>query len=426
MMNTTPRARRAVGTVAVAAAALLSFSACASTPGGGGGASGSLTLWTWPGGLSETVTAAAVDEFPDDDLEVTVVGDDFRQKLVTVFTARSGIPSITGVKGEDMPYFLQEDDLFTDLNTLGIDDLLDDFPEWKLAEATTPDGKLIGLPTDIGPTALFYRTDVLEEAGLPTDPAEVAAATSTWEDYFAFGETLKEETGAYLEVSLGDIFSKVMGQGETKFVGEDGGFLGDSDTVRAAWDLSIDAWDRGIVAGIQDGSPDWASAVNDGTLPTLLGAAWYQGDIKSNAADTAGKWNVTAMPGGPANIGGSFLTIPASTENPDEAVKVIEYLLSPENQASTYTEVGNFPSSVSALDDDALQQPDDFFGGQVTTDVFREASENMPISYTSPIDNEVSAPFYTELTNIESLDKDPEQAWTDAVAAARQVWEQSQ
>ncbi|WP_172979641.1 ABC transporter substrate-binding protein [Agromyces agglutinans] len=422
MLIRTRRTRWAAALAAIAVATL-ALTSCSDS-----GAEGDeeITLWTWPGGLSETVTSAAVSEFPEADLEVSTIGDDFKQKLVTAFTGRSGIPSITGVKGEDMPYFLQEADLFTDLNTLDIDDLLDDFPDWKIEEATTADGKLIGLPTDIGPTALFYRTDILAEAGLPTDPTEVAAATSTWEDYFTWGEQLKARTGTFLEVSLSDVFNKAMGQGETKFVAENGDFLGDTDTVRAAWDLAIDAWDRGIVAGIQDGSTDWASAVSNGTLPTLLGAAWYQGDIKSNAPDTSSLWKVTAMPGGPANIGGSFLTIPAATEDKEAALEIIKFLVSPENQATTYSEIGNFPSSISAIDAPALQEPDEFFGGQVTTDVFREASENMPTNYTSPIDNEVSAPYFTELINIESLGKDPEQAWDDAVAAAKQVWETAQ
>ena len=423
MKNLTPRHRRAFGTVAVAAVAAVSLSACSG--GAGGSSDGPLTLWTWPGGIGESVVDSAKTEFPDAKLEVTTIGDDVKQKLVTVFTGRSGIPSITGIKGEDMPYFLQQADLFTDLNTLGIDDTLADFPEWKLAEATTADGKLIGLPTDIGPTALYYRTDVLAAAGLPTDPVEVAAATSTWEDYFAFGEKLKAATGAYLEVSLEDVFTKVMGQGETKMVSQDGEFLGDSAQVKKAWDTAIEANERGLVAGVQDGSPDWAAAVNNGTLPTLLGAAWYQGDLKSNAPDTSGKWNVTAMPGGPANIGGSFLTIPAATGNKDEAIKIINYLLDAENQATTYTEVGNFPSSIAALSEPALQEPDAFFGGQVTTDVFKTASEKMPISYTSPIDNELQAPFITELANVQSQGKDPQQAWNDALTAAQQVWERS-
>ena len=423
MMTLTPRHRRALGTVAVAAVAAVSLSACAG--GAGGSSDGPMTLWTWPGGLGESVVDAAKAQFPDAKLEVTTIGDDVKQKLVTVFTGRSGIPSITGNKGEDMPYFLQQADLFTDLKTLGIDDKLADFPAWKLAEATTPDGKLIGLPTDIGPTALYYRTDVLAAAGLPTDPAAVAAATKTWDDYFAFGKKLKAATGAYLEVSMEDVFTKVMGQGETKMVSQDGEFLGDSAQVKKAWDTAIEANELGLVAGIQDGSPDWAAAVNNGSLPTLLGAAWYQGDMKSNAPDTSGKWNVTAMPGGPANIGGSFLTIPAATGNKDEAIKIIDYLLDAENQATTYTEVGNFPSSTAALSQPALQQPDPFFGDQVTTDVFKTASENMPISYTSPIDNELQAPFITELTNVQSQGKDPKQAWNDALTAAQQVWERS-
>ena len=41
--------------------------------------------------------------------------------------------------------------------------------DWKAAQATTPDGKLIGYGTDIGPEAICYRADLFEEAGLPTD-----------------------------------------------------------------------------------------------------------------------------------------------------------------------------------------------------------------------------------------------------------------
>jgi len=54
--------------------------------------------------------------------------------------------------------------------------------------------------------------------------------------------------------------------------------------------------------------------------------------------------------------------------------------------------------------------------------VFVEASENMPTVYNSPLDNQVAAPYYTELRNVET-GKDPEQAWADAVAAAREALE---
>ncbi len=428
MMRTSTRHRlTAALTVAVSA---LTVSACA-----GGGTTGSsssaaadstLTAWLWPGAVGDDVLASVTSEFTADKLQISTIGDSFKQKLVTVFTGKSGIPSITGIKGEDMPYFRQQADLFTDLKTLGIDDLLSQYPAWKLAEATTDDGKLIGLPLDIGPTGMFYRTDVLAAAGLPTDPAELAAATATWEDFFTFGEKLKAATGAFLEVSLGDVFSKSIAQSETGFVSESGEFLGDSPAVKAAWDRAIEANTRGLSANLEDGSPDWASAVNAGQLPTLLGAAWAAGDIKGAAPDTAGKWNVTTTPGGPANIGGSFLTIPAGTADAAAAIKVIRSLLDPKNQAITYSQVGNFPSSSKALTETALTQGDAFFGGQVTAPVFEKAVEAMPTRFTSPFDSEVSAAYYTELTNVASQGKDPAQAWADAVAAAKQALESSQ
>ena len=103
---------------------------------------------------------------------------------------------------------------------------------------------------------------------------------------------------------------------------------------------------------------------------------------------------------------------------------MIRWLLSPENQAGIYGEIGNFPASLSALD--LLTDGDDFFGGQNTVEVFKQATLDMPTGFNSPFDNEVAAPYYNELSNIESLGKDPEQAWNDAVAAAKAAWELTQ
>ncbi|MGU3409007.1 ABC transporter substrate-binding protein [Microbacterium sp. M1A1_1b] len=419
-MRTSTTRRRTAAVLATAVAAAIVLTGCSA---GSSASSGKLTTWLWPGAVGDSVVSSTKKEFSSDKLQVSVIGGDFKQKLVTTFTGKSNIPSITGVKGEDMPYFLQQSSLFTDLKDLVPASYLAQFPKWKLAEATTADGKLIGLPTDIGPSALFYRQDVLAKAGLPSEPAAVADATSTWDKYFAFGKQLKEKTGASLEVSMSDVFSWSMAQADSGFVNKSGKFTGDSDTVKQAWDRAVTAEKDGIVAGIEDGSPDWASAVNKGTLPTVLGAAWHAGDIKSAAPDTSGKWRVTETPGGPGNVGGSFLTIPSATSDKKAAVKVIEALIAPSAQATTYSQVGNFPSSSKALDESALTKGDTFFGGQDTASVFKKSIESMPTKYTSPYDAQVSAPFFTQLTNIQSQGKDPDQAWNDAVKAAKSALE---
>ena len=80
------------------------------------------------------------------------------------------MPDITGIKGEDIASFLPNADRFLDLNTLGADKIASQYLDWKLKQGQTQDGKLIGFPIDIGPTALFYREDLFAKAGLPSDP----------------------------------------------------------------------------------------------------------------------------------------------------------------------------------------------------------------------------------------------------------------
>lgn len=147
-----------------------------------------LILWTWPEGFGKKALDAVAAEFPQYKVRQDVIGGDFKQKLTTTFTAGSGLPDITGVKGEDIAFFKSQSKYFVDLNTLGAEDIKGDYLEYKWAQATTEDGKQLGIPIDIGPTALFYRFDIFEEAGLPSDPKEPAAAIRTWDEYIEPGQ----------------------------------------------------------------------------------------------------------------------------------------------------------------------------------------------------------------------------------------------
>ena len=53
--------------------------------------------------------------------------------------------------------------------------------------------------------------------------------------------------------------------------------------------------------------------------------------------------------------------------------------------------------------------------------MFGPAAEKIPTVFEAPADAAVSAPYFSELTNVEAKGKDPEQAWTDAVSQAKQI-----
>ena len=128
------------------------------TSSSGSGSAASMTLWYWSGGLSPNVVSEAVKKFAGQTrLSSSVIGGDFKQKLPTTMTSRRYVPDITGIKGEDMPSFLPDADRFVDLNTLGAAKLKSQYLSWKWAQGETTDGKLVGFPIDIGPTALYYR-----------------------------------------------------------------------------------------------------------------------------------------------------------------------------------------------------------------------------------------------------------------------------
>jgi cellobiose transport system substrate-binding protein len=407
-----------LGIVTAATGALVS--ACGDDDSSAGSDSRTTTLWYWAGGLSDKVVADAVKHFTQTTLKPSVIGGDFKAKLITTLASGKFVPDITGVKGEDIAAFLPQANKFVDLNTLGATKLSSEYLTWKLKKATTQDGKLIGFPIDIGPTAAFYREDLFARAGLPTDPDAVGAAISTWDDYFALGVKLKEKLPkTFLINNTGSVFTLAIGQGTKRFVDEENHFVGDQDHVRQAWDTAVKPLSLGIVAKINDNA--WNAAIGNGTLGAETGAAWHALDISSAAPDTKGKWRVAANPGGPSNIGGSFLAIPKEAANPQLAFEVITWLLSPENQARGFTDAALFPSTPAAYKLPALTGGDAFFGGQATIDVFGPAAEGIPVAFEAPSDAAVSAPYYNELTNIETKGKSPEDAWNDAVSQAKQI-----
>jgi cellobiose transport system substrate-binding protein len=416
--------RRFVSTALLATAGASALAACGGGTGGSGTTDGKeLTLWYWGGGLSDAVVADAEQRFAtrrDVELTSALIGGNFRQKLLTAMNGRSNVPDITGIKGEDIASILPNASRFIDLNTLGADRLASQYLEWKWRQGQSQDGQQIGFPIDVGPTALFYREDLFAEAGLPTDPAAVAEASGTWDDYFALGEELIGALpGTYLVRNTGSVFSMAVGQGPRRFIDEDNTFIGDQDHIRAAWDTAVRPYEMGIDAKINDES--LKAALADGSLATETGAAWYALDISSMAPDTEGAWRVAPLPGGPSNLGGSFLALPRECRNPEVAFEIVTWLLGPENEARGFEDASLFPAAPAAYRLPALTQPDPFFGGQKTIDIFGPAAEGIPVFYEAPGDAAVSVAYYNELTSIEAQGKDPEDAWEDAVEQARQI-----
>ncbi|MFF4149174.1 ABC transporter substrate-binding protein [Streptomyces sp. NPDC001651] len=409
------------GLAGTAATALGGLASGCAVPTGSTGRN--MVLWYWSGGLSDTVVKNARARYGGSvDLDAIQIGGYYRSKLITTLAGRAHIPDIAGLRGEDMASYLPNADQFVDLRTLGAEKLRSRYLDWKWQQAVAPDGSLVGLPIDVGPVVHYYQPAVYEKAGLPHEPADVSRELDTWDKFFTAGERLKKRLpGTYILTDVVSVFEMSIGQGTSRFVDEDRRFIGDGPHVRACWDRAVEAKRRGIVSDIVSGTPDSISATEKGTLPSQLNASWAAGDLKLAYPKTEGHWRVADCPGGPSNVGGSFLAITKACREPERAFEIISWMLDSRNQAQGFVDAGLFPSTPASYAMPKLREPDPFFGGQITMDVFGPAAEKIPVAFNSPYDIALGQPIRDEIKNVGVLGKDPAKAWEDAMDSCRRI-----
>ncbi|MEV6236092.1 extracellular solute-binding protein [Lentzea sp. NPDC051838] len=418
---TLTRRRFLTGTAALAATAL-GAGACSSPTTAN---PGRLTLWYSTNSVSEKLLADAVRRFPAQKLTPSKVSGELNQRLLAALSGEAYLPDIT-LLGDGISTYFSAADRFADLNALGAREDEPRYLPWKWQAGRSPDGVQIGFPIDIGPAALYYRHDLFGEAGLPTEPEAVAAALSSWDDYFEFAKRVKDKLpGRYLVTDTKMVFTYSLAQEKQKYLDRQNRYLADQSQVRRAWDRAVQAFRMGLTAGYAGSATgegvDRLAAWNNGKEVSFVNASWITGNLKLSAPGTSGKWRVCSPPGGPGNQGGSFLAITKYCPDPHGAYEIVKWLLSPENQAAAYQELGLFPSSPAAFDDPQALAPEEFFGGQVTMEVFGKIAEKVQPVYFSPYDISISDIYTDELTNVESAGKDPDQAWEDAETAVERL-----
>ena len=132
-----------------------------------------------------------------------------------------------------MATYFPNQDQFIDLKTLGANDLEMDFLPWKWKLGITPEGRMMAYPMDTGPTALFYRTDIFQKAGIDTDPAAVAELAPDWDSYIELGKKLKAAVpGSAITDNITGVYSYALAQQSKRYMTEDGQYIGDQDHIR--------------------------------------------------------------------------------------------------------------------------------------------------------------------------------------------------
>jgi cellobiose transport system substrate-binding protein len=388
--------------------------------GGGKNSASKMTLWYWNRSLDDGFLAQANKQFASLKLQPNKIAVDYKPKLLTTLAGKSYVPDITNINSDIATYF-PDGDQFLDLNDLGAEKVKDLYLPWKWDLGVTASGKMLGFPIDTGPTAFMYRQDLFKKAGLPTDPDEVAKRVATWDGYFDVAKQFQAKNPKVKFVAnISNVYSLVLAQSPKQYFDKNDKFIGDQAHVKNAWDRAVEAKKAGLTARISvDYSSDWSGGYSSGGIATLNDAVWAAYILEEAAPTDSGKWRVCLGPGGTGNKGGSFMAITKYCKRPELAFEFIKWLQQPSLQTKTYTQIQLFPSAVSSLADKAIIAPDKYFGGQPSGQVFANSAKALKPAYYSPYENVVSASYSAELLNVESLGKNPDKAWEDALSAAR-------
>ena len=345
-------------------------------------------------------------------------------KIQQQMAATKGVGDVYGIEvGRIADVVANQANRWVDLSTLGATDLQKNFYEWKAKAATTSDGKILGLGTDIGPIAICYRTDLFKAAGLPTDRDELAAKWTSWDQFIALGKQYeaKAPKGSHFLDTATGLYASVIGGSADQYYDSTGNTIyGSNPKVKAAWDTAVSAIKANETAKLAQFDTAWNQAFSTGSFATISCPSWMIGYIKGQAGDKGkGKWDVAKGPG-VANWGGSYLGIPKNSQHQKEAYDLISWLTAPAQQVKLFQKQGSFPSSsVAASDPGVSGATDAYFNNAPIGKIFGDIAQGLPVVVNGPKSGLIQTTISAGITSVETQGKDPEKAWETTLKSVK-------
>ncbi|MGD0705806.1 MAG: extracellular solute-binding protein [Trebonia sp.] len=342
-----------------------------------------LTVWAWAPQTADIVKAFE-KQYPKVTVNLVNAGTGSAEytKLENAIKAGSGAPDVAQIEYYALPQFALQGAL-ADLSTDGLASAQSQF-SGAVWDSVNIGGKLVGLPQDTGPMALFYNKTVFDKYHL-TVPA-------TWAQYAADAAKLHAaDPKEYIGNDTGDpgfVTSMIWAAG------------GDPYAVSGAKNVTINLQDtgakkfaalwsplitEGLLAPVTSWSTQWYTGLANGSIASLVTGGWMGVDLETGVPSGKGDWRVAPLPewtsgtAATSENGGSADSVLASSKNQLAAAGFLQFMNTGAGEQISANS-GDFPSSNTMLNSSAfLGQAPAYFGGQKINQVLSQAaSEVLP------------------------------------------------
>ena len=323
------------------------------------------TVTFWAMGREAEVVAGFIPEFEREhpgirvDLQ-TIPWTAAHEKLLTAFAA-DALPDLCQLGNTWIPEFatlgtLQPLQPYVDASK--VVDPADYFP--GIWDTSVVDGRLLGVPWYVDTRLLFYRKDILREAGVARPPR-------TWDEWNAAMAAIKRHVGPQRYAILLPVneFEQQLSLGLQ--TGDpllrDGGRYGNfrSPGFRKALAFYANAFAQGWAPRMSETqiSNVWDEFFN-GSYAFYLSGPWNIREFKRREPPALkGQWGTMPLPGpdgpGAGIAGGTSLVVFASSRHKDAAWQLVEFLSRPDVQQRFHAAIGDLPPRRSAWESPQLK-----------------------------------------------------------------------
>jgi cellobiose transport system substrate-binding protein len=348
--------------------------------------------------------------------------------------AGNGLPDIQAVEEGWLGQVMGVSDSFVDLRDFGADAIKDRWVPWKIGQATDPNGRIIGYGTDIGPEGLCYNSALFEAAGLPGDRAAVAellgGANATWDKFFEVGKQYHAATGKAWYDQSGFVWNAMVNQQSEGYYTKAGDLnVENNATLKGLWAQLAD----GAASGLSSNQSQWdwggGKAFTDGSFATFVCPGWMLGVVKGQVeqagGDSTSGWDFAdVFPGGAANWGGSFLTVPKTSQHQKAAAELAAWLTDVPQEVAAFQAAGTFPSVAAAQKDAGVTGSSEltkFFNDAPVGQILGSRAAGVVAQFKGPDDSIIQEQVFGP--SIKEIDSGTAgaKAWDDAIALLNQL-----
>ncbi|CAM4108623.1 extracellular solute-binding protein [Paenibacillus alkaliterrae] len=312
---------------------------------------------------------------------------DLHDKLQTTLAAGKGAPDVALVEQGQFPRYstgnVLEDLLQPQYDAGKYQSLVS---EYNWSRWSSVDGsKLLGMPWDVTPAVTYYRADIFEELGLPSDPQELGEYIQEPENFFTLAQTLKANGKYAMEWRdspvhwLGDMYGYF--DDEMNWVRNTEEFVKFLDLSKQVNQLKIAPHD-GIF------SDKGKQRVKKGESPMFVVGSWGARGLEENFPDQKGKWRTTSAPFGlNIGMGGSTFVLPSQSQNKEASWAFIEFITTHEEAWKVWIQQSIQPDWKHITSQEwYLSHKNAYLGDQEDYRIYTELANLIPIRRITRLD----------------------------------------